>query len=68
MDSTILEKLITTLMDKTFERLQVKDRVEQVTICVDDPLFLQATIKDGTSSRGSTWTVTATEQECGEKW
>ena len=63
MDSTILEKLITTLMDKTFERLQVKDRVEQVTICVDEPLFLQATIKDGTSSRDSTWTVTATEQE-----
>lgn len=63
MDSTILERLIATLMDKTFERLQVKDRVEQVTICVGDPLFLHATITDGTSSRGSTWTVTATEQE-----
>jgi hypothetical protein len=63
MDSTILEQLITTLMDKTFERLQVKDRVEQVTICLGNPLGVQATIKDGMSSRGSTWTVTATEQE-----
>jgi hypothetical protein len=67
MDSTILEQLIATLMDKTFERLQVKDRVEQVTIWVGDPLGVQATITDGTSSRGSTWTVTATENE-GKQW
>jgi hypothetical protein len=63
MDNTILEQLITTLLDKTFERLQVKDRVESVTICAGHPLSVQATITDGTSSRGSTWTITATEQE-----
>ena len=65
MDNTILEQLITALMDKTFERLQVKDRVEQVNICLGTPLGIHVTIVDGTSSRGGTWNITVEEER---KW
>lgn len=62
MDKAILEQLITDLMDKTFERLQIKDRVEQVSICLGEPLSIQATIKDGTSSRDGTWSLWVEEK------
>ena len=62
MDKAMLEKLIIALMDKTFERLEVKDRVQDVNIYLGHLSFISATITDGTSSRNGTWTVTAEEE------
>jgi hypothetical protein len=63
MDKNTLEQLITALIDKTLEHLHIKDRVEHVNIFLGEPLGIEAIITDGTSSHGSTWTVTVEEEQ-----
>lgn len=60
VDKACVEQLMAALLDQVFERLQVKDRVERVHIFLEEPLGIEATIRDETS-RGGLWTVSAEE-------